>query len=109
VASRAADVWLANVEFARWRNACTQVADSVRSCPRLTSCGTAFVDGMINVLRTWQNDSIPASAEAQANRVIREHKRKWDIRYQGSREAASAQTGDRAEIVRTSRGQQEGD
>jgi hypothetical protein len=80
-ASGAAELWYANVEFAKWRNACGQVADFLRGRPELTSCGTAFVDGMINALQTWQNDSIPAEAAVQADREISEHKREWDARH----------------------------
>lgn len=104
VVSRADDVWQANVEFAKWRAACVQVADSVRSSPGLTDCGTTFVGGMITVLRTWQNDSIPVAATAQADREINDHKRKWDARERADHEAASAQAGGAAEIVRMPRG-----
>lgn len=80
-ATGAAELWYANVEFAKWRNACGQVADFLHGRPELTSCGTAFVDGMINALRAWQNDSIPAEAAAKATREISEHKREWDARH----------------------------
>jgi uncharacterized protein len=78
VATGATERWHANVEFAKWRNACAQVADSLCDRPELTSCGAIFVDGMINALRAWQNDSIPAAATATADREISEHKREWD-------------------------------
>jgi HEXXH motif-containing protein len=84
-AQGAAETWHANVEFAKWRNACARVADSVRDRPELTSCGAAFVDGMINALRTWQNDNIPAEASAQAEREISEHKREWGLAGGGDR------------------------
>jgi HEXXH motif-containing protein len=79
-ATGAAERWHANVEFSRWRNACAQVADSLRGRPELTGCGAVFVDGMINALRAWQNDSIPPAAAAQADRETSEHKREWDAR-----------------------------
>lgn len=85
----AAEAWHANVEFAKWRNSCAQVAESVRGHPGLTSCGSVLVDGMINALRSWQNDSIPADAMAQADQEMSEHKRQWDARHRDSREAAS--------------------
>lgn len=80
VATGAAERWHASVEFARWRNACAQVADSLRGRPELTGCGAVFVDGMISALRAWQNDSIPPAAAALADREIDEHKREWDAR-----------------------------
>jgi HEXXH motif-containing protein len=80
-ASGAAELWYANVEFVKWRNACVQVADFLRGRPELTSCGTAFVYGMINALRAWQNDSIPAGATAQADQEMGEHKKEWDARH----------------------------
>jgi HEXXH motif-containing protein len=79
-----AERWHANVEFARWRNACTQVADLLRGRPELTGCGAVFVDGMISALRAWQNDSIPPAAAAQADRLISDHKREWDARPRAS-------------------------
>jgi uncharacterized protein len=89
VASDAAEAWHANVEYAKWRNSCVQVTESVRGHPGLTSCGSVLVDGMINVLRSWQNDSIPADAMAKADQEMSEHKRQWDARQRASREAAS--------------------
>jgi uncharacterized protein len=89
VALDPAEAWHANVEFARWRNSCAQAAQSVRGHPGLTSCGSVLVDGMINVLQSWHNDSIPAEATAQADREIIEHKRQWDARQRVSRETAS--------------------
>jgi HEXXH motif-containing protein len=91
--SGAADAWQANVEFAKWRNSCAQVADSVRACPDLTSCGATFVAGMISVLRTWQNDSIPAAAEALADQEIYEHKKEWDARYRAGHDDAPIDSG----------------
>lgn len=80
----AAEAWHANVEFAKWRNSCSLVADSMPGNQELTSCGAAFVDGMIEVLRTWRHDRIPALAVAQAEREIGEHKKKWDTQNRGS-------------------------
>lgn len=89
VVSGAVETWHADVEFVKWRNACAQVADSLRGHPELTACGSVFVDGMINVLRSWQNDSIPAEAMAQADREMSEHRKKWDARHRVIRGAAS--------------------
>jgi HEXXH motif-containing protein len=88
LAGDTAEAWQANVEFAKWRAACAEVASSVSSRPGLTSCGCTFVDGMISVLRAWQDDAIPAPVAAQADREIREHKLKWDARHRGARASA---------------------
>jgi HEXXH motif-containing protein len=79
-----AEAWHANVEFAKWLNSCALVADSVRGSPELTGCGAVFAEGMIEVLRTWRDDRIPAAAAARAAREIGEHKKKWDTRNRGS-------------------------
>lgn len=75
-----AELWQANVEFAKWRRACTRVTDSVRGHPGLTYCGGFFVDGLINVLRTWQDDRIPVNAVVQADHELDNHQQEWGFR-----------------------------
>jgi HEXXH motif-containing protein len=78
------DVHHAHVEFARWRNACSQVAKVVSGRPELTRCGSAFVDGMVRVLREWRDEYVPPEAQAQADDAISEHRRQWDMHRRGS-------------------------
>ncbi len=75
-----AEVHRAHVEFARWRNACVQVAKVVSNRPELTRSGMAFVDGMIGVLRRWRDEYVPRTAQNEADRAAEEHQRQWDRR-----------------------------
>lgn len=80
VALEPAEVHHAYVEFARWRNACTQVARVVSARPELTRCGAAFVEGIAHVLRGWRHEYVPPEAQVQANQAVSEHRRQWDRR-----------------------------
>lgn len=72
-----AEVLHAQVEFARWRIACTQVVNVITARPELTRCGYVFVDGMAHVLRGWQQDYVPPDAQAQADHAVRVHREQW--------------------------------
>lgn len=77
VATDPAEVFHANVEFARWRLACAQAADFIAGRPELTRYGSVFVDGMTHVLRGWRRDHVPPEAQARAEQAIRAHRRQW--------------------------------
>jgi HEXXH motif-containing protein len=79
VMHKPSEVHHAYVEFARWQNACIQVAKVVSARPELTRCGTVFVDGVIRVLRGWRHEYIPPAAQAQADQASSAHRRKWEI------------------------------
>jgi uncharacterized protein len=72
-----AGIHRANVEFARWRDACAEVADTVSGRQELTRCGTIFVDGMIRELCRWQDERVPPTARAEARRIADEHRSRW--------------------------------
>ena len=78
VALEPAEVHYAYIEFARWRNACRQVARVVSTRPELTRCGSALVDGMMRVLHGWQHEYVPPEAQTQANWAVSEYRRQWD-------------------------------
>lgn len=64
----------AYVEFARWRKACVQVADVIGGRPELTACGRVFVESATRLLDGWRLEHVPHEAEAQAERLILEHR-----------------------------------
>lgn len=72
-----AEMHYAHVEYARWRKACSQVAEVLCGQPRLTRCGVIFVAGMTNVLRGWSRDYVPAEAQADADQAVSNHRMQW--------------------------------
>ncbi len=70
-----AEMHYANIEYARWRKACAQVAEVLCAQPQLTRSGSLFVAGMTNVLRSWRHDYVPTEAQAEADRAISIHRR----------------------------------
>jgi HEXXH motif-containing protein len=77
------EVHHAYVEFARWRSACEQVAKVVSVRPELTRCGSAFVDGMMSVLRGWRHEYVPQEARTQADQAASQHRKQWDMLRHG--------------------------
>ena len=78
-AGEPAEVHRAQVEFARWRCACAQVAAIIRERPELTAYGTVFVDGTIRLLRRWEHERVPQAARDEARIAAEEHRRRWDM------------------------------
>lgn len=73
-----ADVYRAQVEFARWRSACWEVATLIARRPEVTAYGAVFVDGMIQQLRCWQRVPVPQPALDTAMLAAEEHRRRWE-------------------------------
>jgi HEXXH motif-containing protein len=61
-----ADALRAQIEFARWRVACRDVAEVLLGEDRLTVPGRRFVSGLARVLQGWLRDPIPPEALARA-------------------------------------------
>jgi HEXXH motif-containing protein len=80
------EIHQANVEFARWRNASIQVAQTIRARPELTRCGVVFVDEMLRVLRRWQHEYVPPKAQEEADHAASEHRKKWSLHPGGESE-----------------------
>ncbi len=85
-----AEVHHAYVEFARWRNACTQVANVLSARQELTECGHVFVDGMLRALRGLRDDPVPPAAEAAAGKALLTHRLGWEARHGTARGRPSA-------------------
>jgi HEXXH motif-containing protein len=77
MAREPAEVHYSHAEYARWRKACTQVAETLYMQPQLTRFGVIFVDGMTSVLHSWRHDYVPADAQNKAERTVSNHRRKW--------------------------------
>ena len=67
----------ADTEFARWRAAVALVIETLRSSGRLTPTGMDFVEGMGRTLRHWQDEPVPAAAQALARRQAELHFARW--------------------------------
>jgi HEXXH motif-containing protein len=66
-----------DAEYARWRTATARSTETLRSSGRLTSAGEDFVHGMASTLAAWEDDPVPASAQAHARRASDEHLARW--------------------------------
>jgi HEXXH motif-containing protein len=69
----------AHAEFARWRAAAAQAADTLRASGRLTPAGLDFVQGMTRTLSTWTTEKVPEQALALAHREAEEHLHHWRL------------------------------
>jgi HEXXH motif-containing protein len=67
----------ADAEFARWREATALGVETIRSSGRLTSTGTDFVDGMASTLASWNDEQVPALAQAEARKAADAHLGRW--------------------------------
>ncbi|GAA0966077.1 hypothetical protein GCM10009555_007050 [Acrocarpospora macrocephala] len=70
----------ANVEFARWRDAASLVADTLIRSGRLTRDGTSFVEGMKGSLGLLAREPIPDQARAVAEAAAKRHRTRWQER-----------------------------
>ena len=67
----------AHTEFARWRAAAASAAETLRSSGRLTPAGLDFTSKMAETLSDWQDEPVPAEAQALARRDAAEHLARW--------------------------------
>jgi uncharacterized protein len=68
----------AHIEFARWRAGAALAAKTLRSSGQLTEAGTDFVDGMARTLDSWQEEPVPAEAQARADYEAAVHLARWE-------------------------------
>jgi uncharacterized protein len=71
----------AHVEFARWRTAALRVTDTLRVSDRLTADGQDFVQGMGRTLRSWEDEPVPAEAQAVARQEAGQHLARWQTTH----------------------------
>ncbi len=74
----AVEVHRAYVEFYRWQKACVETARIISSRPELTPYGAVFMEGVLHVLREWQDEHVPPEARTEAVRAAAEHRRNWE-------------------------------
>jgi HEXXH motif-containing protein len=67
----------ADAKYARRRAAVALAVETLRSSGRLTSAGLDFVNGMAGTVRLWQDEPVPAQAEAEARRAAESHLARW--------------------------------
>jgi HEXXH motif-containing protein len=67
-----------HVEYARWREAVSEVVATLQSSGRLTGAGQEFTDGMARELRRWKGDDIPRQAAERAQRITLDHRTQWE-------------------------------
>jgi hypothetical protein len=67
----------AQVEFARWREAVTVTVRTILDSGRLTPIGVQFVTAMDSRLKLWRREPVCAQADAEARRLLREHRARW--------------------------------
>lgn len=67
----------ADAEYARWREATTLGVETIRSSGQLTSAGIAFIDGMAGTLASWNDEQVPAQAQAEAREAADAHLTHW--------------------------------
>jgi uncharacterized protein len=69
----------ADTEFARWRAASAEVADTLYASGRLTQAGQHFVERMRLTLSGWQHEPVLPAAQAAALRTAELHKAQWEL------------------------------
>jgi hypothetical protein len=69
----------ADIIFARWRTAVAQAVETLRASERLTSAGLDFVSGMARTLASWQDESVPLQAQAEARHAAESHLARWQF------------------------------
>jgi HEXXH motif-containing protein len=69
------------VEFARERRAALRVARGLAGQAALTDAGRCLVTAMVSGLNTWQQDAVPAWAEAMACEAAAEHWLRWRLAH----------------------------
>ncbi len=67
----------ADAEYARWRTAVRRSTETLRSSGGLTAAGLDFVSGMADTLDAWRSESVPAHAQAEAQRTAESHRTRW--------------------------------
>jgi HEXXH motif-containing protein len=70
----------ADVSFARWRRGTLDAADTLALSDALTPPGRVLVEGMRHRLARWGAEPVGADAEREADRLLREHRRRWGER-----------------------------
>jgi len=84
----------AEVEYARWREACAVAADTLRGSGLLTPAGSGFVAALTDRMRPWAADPVPAAAAAAARTEAERHRARWSADQTGAAEQTGAeQTG----------------
>ncbi|GAB3139410.1 HEXXH motif domain-containing protein [Micromonospora sonneratiae] len=73
-----AHVLRAQVEFARWREACREVADLLQATGRLTQIGRRLVTVAQETLARWQGEYVPTRAVAIARRLAEQHRDRYE-------------------------------
>jgi HEXXH motif-containing protein len=68
----------AQVEFARWRAAAHAATRKLLDSDRLTPAGTAFVEGMAELLEQWCAEPVPDEARRLARQLAEEHRTRWE-------------------------------
>jgi len=71
--------FIAEVEFARWRQATTETVHTIVSRPELTSHGRTFTEYMSATLAEMSSDSVSASARKAAERLNNTHRARWKL------------------------------
>ena len=67
----------AHTAFARWRSATLGATETLLDSGGLTMAGQEFVRGMAGVLTLWCAEPVPTAAEAVADRLRADHRRRW--------------------------------
>jgi uncharacterized protein len=67
----------AHAEFSKWLGATAQVVQTLLASGRLTEAGEDFVRGMARTVAGWQDDPVPAQAQAAAAAQAAAHQTRW--------------------------------
>ncbi|CCH33647.1 HEXXH motif domain-containing protein [Actinosynnema sp. NPDC047251] len=70
----------AQTEYARWRAAALDTAETLLASEKLTATGHAFVTGMATVLRRWCAEPVHPEALALATAEAQAHRERWTAR-----------------------------
>ncbi|WP_033427902.1 HEXXH motif domain-containing protein [Saccharothrix syringae] len=71
------------VEYARWRSAALEVAETLLGSGALTAVGVRFVGEVAGVLREWCAEPLPAEALAEAAAEAASHRARWEAAHRG--------------------------
>ncbi|MFD0923082.1 HEXXH motif-containing putative peptide modification protein [Saccharopolyspora rosea] len=74
----------ADTEFARWRTATRDAARTLAEHGDLTGAGRDFLAHLLPVLQSWCDDEVSPAAQAEAERLAAEHRRRWLARNRPS-------------------------
>lgn len=65
------------VEYAQWRSACHTAALDLLHSGVLSRTGSRFLNGILDVLASWETDRVPPDALARAGDRARRHRVAW--------------------------------